>query len=314
MRYLDKAWDVVVAGELYTDLIMSGFDFWPQPGREAFAKEFHREIGGGAAITACGLAKLGTRAALLGLVGVDGDWLLDHLQRSRVDTSQIQTNPAEPTAFTVAVTAPGDRAFLTYPGANRGFPAALAEAAAGKLLTGARHVHLAFAPELETASALFLAIRGNGCTLSLDVGWHEDWLADPRALDALRWIDIFFPNEIEAARLTGETDPEPCLKKLAAAGMKRVALKLGPRGAALLWDGKILFDAPPEVTPVDTTGAGDCFDAGLLHTWLKGASPEKLLRAGNICGACSTEAYGGISGFPSAARLGRELKANPCEE
>ena len=83
---------------------------------------------------------------------------------------------------------------------------------------------------------------------------------------------------------------------------------------SLLWDGKILFDAPQAVTPVDTTGAGDCFDAGLLHTWLKGASAEKLLRAGNICGACSTEAYGGIAGFPTAARLGRELKANPCEE
>src|SRR5204862_6920381 len=133
-------------------------------------------------------------------------------------------------------------------------------------------------------------------------------------LAALRWIDIFLPNEIEAARLTGETDPEQCLQKLAAAGVKRVALKLGARGAALLWDGKILFDAPPAVTPVDPTGAGDCFDAGLLHTWLKGASPAQLLRAGNICGACSTEALGRIAGFPSAARLGRELKANRREE
>jgi sugar/nucleoside kinase (ribokinase family) len=63
--------EVVVAGELYADLIMGGFDFWPQPGQEAFAKEFRREIGGGAAITACGLATLGSATALFGIVGSD---------------------------------------------------------------------------------------------------------------------------------------------------------------------------------------------------------------------------------------------------
>ena len=45
--------NVLVAGELYLDLILSGFDEWPQPGQEAFAREYRREIGGGAAITAC---------------------------------------------------------------------------------------------------------------------------------------------------------------------------------------------------------------------------------------------------------------------
>ena len=51
--------DVLVAGDLFLDLVLSGFESWPQPGEEAFAKKFHKEIGGGAAITACGLSKLG---------------------------------------------------------------------------------------------------------------------------------------------------------------------------------------------------------------------------------------------------------------
>ena len=55
MRDPSKPLDAIVAGELYTDLILSGFDFWPQPGQEAFAKKFHREVGGGASNTACGL-------------------------------------------------------------------------------------------------------------------------------------------------------------------------------------------------------------------------------------------------------------------
>jgi sugar/nucleoside kinase (ribokinase family) len=301
--YLQKALTVIAAGELYADLIMSGFDFWPAPGHEAFAREFHREIGGGAAITACGLARLGTRTGLLGVVGEDGEWLTGQLRKHRVDVSDVRTDALEPTGFTVAVTSPADRAFFTYLGANRGFPAALAEAAAAKQLAGVRHVHLAFAPELDTAAALFLAIRGNGCTISLDVGWHEDWLADPQALAALRWIDIFFPNETEAARLTGEADPEQCLKRLSEAGLKRVALKLGDRGAALLWDGRIFFEAAHTVTPLDTTGAGDSFDAGFLYAWLKGKRGEESLRTANICGALSTEKHGGISGFPDAVSL-----------
>jgi len=306
--YLQKALTVIAAGEVYADLIMSGFEFWPAPGKEAFAREFHREIGGGAAIAACGLARLGTRTGLLGIVGEDGEWLTGKLRKLKVDVSDVKTDTVEPTGFTVAVTSPADRAFFTYPGANRGFPAVLAEAAAAKQLSGVTHVHLAFAPELETAADLFLAIRGNGCTVSLDVGWHEDWLADPRALAALRWIDIFFPNESEAARITGEDDPEKCLTRLGEAGLKRVALKLGDRGAALLWDGRILFGAAHPVTTIDSTGAGDCFDAGFLHSWLKGKRPEESLRAANICGALSTEKHGGTAGFPDAARLKQLLE------
>lgn len=308
--YLQKALTVMAAGELYTDLVMSGFECWPAPGKEAFAREFHREIGGAAAITACGLARLGTRTGLLGVVGEDGEWLTGELRKHRVDVSDVRTDSAEPTAFTVAVTASEDRAFFTYAGANREFPAALTAAAGSKQLTGVKHVHLAFAPEPATAADLFLAIRGNGCTVSLDVGWHEDWLADPQALGALRWIDLFFPNEAEAARLSGEADPEKCLARLGEAGLKRVALKLGERGAALLWDGRILFDGAHRATPLDTAGAGGCFAAGFLHAWLKGRPPEESLRTANVCGALSTEKYGAVAGFPDAARLKRELGAS----
>jgi sugar/nucleoside kinase (ribokinase family) len=87
-----------------------------------------------------------------------------------------------------------------------------------------------------------------------------------------------------------------------------VALKLGARGAALLWDGEILFEPPLPVTARDTTGAGDCFDAGFLHAWLKGEPPRQCLRVANVCGALSTEAYGGIEGFPTPERLRHALE------
>ncbi|MBZ5619074.1 MAG: carbohydrate kinase family protein [Acidobacteriia bacterium] len=309
-----KSLDVILAGELYADLILSGFEFWPQPGQEAFAKHYHREVGGGASNTACGMAKLGSTVSVLGVVGGDGDWLVEQLRRNGVDTSDIIRDGNEATAFTVAITTPEDRSLLTYLGANQGFPAALAQSAAANLLARAAHVHLAFAPELSTAGDLLSAIRANGCTVSLDVGWHEHWLRDARLPKILALLDLFFPNESEARCITGETEPEKMLRWFISNGAPRVALKLGSSGAALLWDGEIRHDAPPAVTPVDTTGAGDSFNAGFLHCWLRGDSPEICLRAANICGALSTEAFGGVAGVPEGARLQELLKVHSCEK
>jgi sugar/nucleoside kinase (ribokinase family) len=183
----------------------------------------------------------------------------------------------------------------------------LDEAAASGGLANARHFHLNWAPDLATASDLFIAIRRQGCSISLDVGWHEEWLSDPRALALLPLIDIFFPNEVEANRMTGEKDPAKMLRRMASAGAQRVALKLGADGAALLWDGDIFEIKACPVRAIDTTGAGDCFNAGFLHFWLRGESPLSCLRAGNFCGGASTEQAGGVSGFPDAERVKLEL-------
>ena len=301
--------DALVAGEMYVDLIMGGFEEWPQPGNEAFAREFRRDIGGGASITAAGLAMLGTRTGIFGIVGSDHhDWIVRRLEERDVDTSDLQTACTEPTAFTVAVSMPEERTFFTYLGANKGFYPVLEEAAVTRHLKRARHIHVAYAPPWEKAGELFSEMRANGCTLSLDAGWHEEWLDDPRALPLISAIDVFFPNEAEAVHITGERDAERILRCFCGAGMKRVALKLGARGAALLWDGEILFEPPLPVTARDTTGAGDCFDAGFLHAWLKGEPPRQCLRVANVCGALSTEAYGGIEGFPTPERLRHALE------
>ena len=294
---------VLVAGEIYVDLIMAGFDFLPRPGDEAFAREFRREIGGGAAITGCGLASLGTPAALLAIVGADHHpWIASRLAEYQVETSALAIHPAEPTGFTVAVTTPHDRTFFSYLGANRAFGAAIAATD----LSGVRHVHLAWAPPWEIAPALFQRIHRLGATVSLDAGWHEDWLSGPRALETLRNVDLFFPNEREAARLTGQSDPAHILDRFAAAGLKGVALKLGEQGSRLLLGGQTYVGPPRPSTPIDTTGAGDCFDAGFLHAWLQGESPSRCLNLANLCGALSTEAYGGLAGFPSREQIRTE--------
>jgi sugar/nucleoside kinase (ribokinase family) len=297
--------DVLVAGDLFVDLVMSGFAAWPpSPGQEVFAERFYKEAGGGASITACGLAKLGVKAGVLGVVGeADGQWALDRLRSNHVDTSLIEQSAQEPTAVTVSISSATERTFLTYMGANRELPAMLERSASRGEFAKARHVHLASAPEPAKAANLFLAIAEQGCSLSVDVGWHPEWLSDARSKEALHNVDIFLPNEREAALMTGESEPRLILEAFLKMGMKRVALKLGPLGSALLYDGEVLFCAPVPAQAIDATGAGDCFDAGFLFAWLRGEDPQSCLKAGTICGALSTRRLGGIAGFPTAAEL-----------
>ena len=306
---LSNCVEVVVAGDIFVDLILGGFTSWPEPGTEVFARNYRREVGGGAAITACGMARLGSRTSVLAVVGRDtGDWVSQRLASCGVDAGLLRFDEAEPTAVSVGVSTAEDRTFLTYQGANSGFPAALAEAATNGSLASIRHLHLGWAPILDSADELLAAIKQNGCTVSLDTGWHEDWLSDPRASKLLRQIDLFFPNEAEAARMTGERGMERLLAAYEESGVRRVALKRGRAGAALLWDGEILQAPALPVVAVDTIGAGDCFNAGFLHYWLQGESPLTCLRAGNICGAASTEGYGGVEKFPDAQRIERGLR------
>lgn len=282
---------ITVAGEIYLDQILSGFAAWPAPGEEAFATGYAREVGGGAAITAAGMVRLGRAVRLAGMIGGE-EWVPERLRRLGIDTDFLHRYPAEPTGTTVAVSMPEDRTFFSYRGANQGLATVLSSLPAG------RHLHLGCAPPHE----LLPALRRRFATISLDAGFVRDWLADPATREVLRLVDWFLPNELEGAFLSGSSEPATILNWFAGQGI-RVVLKLGPRGSAVLHEGTILAVPSISVTPVDTTGAGDCFDAGFLDAWLAGEPPERCLRAGNVCGALSTRSAGGIAAFPTREEL-----------
>jgi sugar/nucleoside kinase (ribokinase family) len=298
-------WEVVTCGDVFVDLVMSGFPRWPEPGEEVVAQSLAREIGGGAAITACGLAQLGCRVALRAAIGTDGEWFRERLGGQGVALDLLEIDERNPTAITVAVSTVEDRSFFTYPGANRGLAELLASEKTIEAMIGARHVHLASAVAPERLIELGRRLRAAGTTLSVDVGWVESWLRDPASLIALREVDLFMPNEREGEAMTGTSDPVEMLRRFAAAGVRRVALKLGAAGSMMIEDGVIEVAPGIEVAAIDTTGAGDCFDAGFLAAWVAGESPRKCLQQGNLCGAWSTTALGGVNGFPSGLRAKR---------
>jgi sugar/nucleoside kinase (ribokinase family) len=114
---------------------------------------------------------------------------------------------------------------------------------------------------------------------------------------------VFFPNEREAEWISGEEGTHKVLRSLRDKGLRGVGLKLGGRGAALLWRRRELLADPFPVETLDTTGAGDCFNAGFIYAWLRGEKAQRCLEIANICGALSTRALGGIESFPNLKEL-----------
>lgn len=304
----EKTWDVVVVGDFFIDIVMSGFHQLPRLGEEGFARTMRTEVGGGAAITSSGLAKLGVNVAVLGVVGhEDGIWIVKRLMAAGVNASALEIHASEPSGHTVSVSTPADRAFFTYYGANEQLTDLIKEKEARALMASAKHVHFACGPDPVLDAGLFRELRRHGCNLSIDVGWHEMWLTDPASYELLRQVDIFFPNEREGELMTGGANPDDVLSRLSEEGVRRVALKLGDKGAMLDWEGTIYRCPPYPVDAVDTTGAGDSFDAGFIYGWLRGEPPEECLQIAAVCGALSTRGLGGITGFPSQVELSDAL-------
>ena len=289
--------DVAVVGEIYIDHVFTGFARWPQPGEEVFTRHYTREIGGGAAITACALARLGRTADLFGVVGAaDAEWFDNRLRSLQVASGSLTTVEGN-TGVTVSVSLSDDRAFFSCAGENERLPAMLRSPAMLASLRRARHVHFALPLDRELALDLLPALRASGCTTSLDVGFHPEWLSAPENLDICRATDYLLVNEKEAAILGGG-DAMSYLSFAQQKGLRRPIVKRGPQGAAMIADGVLYQVGPPPVAVVDTTGAGDAFDAGFIDALLDAASPEECLRRACICGALSTRAAGALGALP----------------
>lgn len=298
-----KPWDVAVVGEIFADHVFTGFPHWPQPGEEVTADGYVRELGGGSVNTACGLSRLGRRVRLVGLIGdADFDWFEHRLGEFGVGMGGIRLE-ADGTGITVSVSMRDDRTFFTYPGANRGLPELLREQAVLTDLTVARHVHFAMPLSRELAATVLPVLRAAGCTTSLDVGHSPAWLRDTDNVATIRDVDLFLPNAAEAALLCGRDSAEAYVTWAVENDLPRVVLKRGAAGALVVADGALCHVAPPVIDVVDTTGAGDAFNAGLIDGWLDNEPLGRALERACICGAQCSTAPGALAALPHSPLL-----------
>lgn len=304
---MNKRWDVITAGEIYVDHIFTGFATWPDPGAEVFAPSYARELGGGAAITACGLGRLGRKVAALGAIGTEeSTWIASVLNAHGVDGSALR-QVAGHTGMTVSISTRGDRSFFSYAGPNSLLPGWWEEDTVGELLAQASHVHFAIALSRSLARRLLSTLRAAGTTVSLDPGWQPEWYKDAANLATCREVDFFLPNEREADCLCGLEAHPGTPEELAAAllhrGFTNTVVKLGSKGAITTRGGIIRSVAAPCVEVVDTTGAGDAFDAGLIDAILERTTLEAVLWRACQVGAFSVGSEGALRGLPQRNQL-----------
>lgn len=298
---------VIVVGSVYCDLIFFDLDGPPTLGEEVRTDRFLLTPGGGGYITAAGLARLGVRTALRTYVGNDllGRFQVDALRGAHVDRSQVRRHPTLGSAVSVAFSTRRDRGFLSYKGCAWDTGTLLRRWAPASYRR-ARHIHFAgFRPPFASYVDLLDGLRAHGITTSLDIGWNPRVYRDRLFRKLVGKIQVFMPSWQDARWFTRRSTPEAALRALGEL-VPLPVIKLGQRGAIALEGRSIVRAGPPRVRPVETTGAGDAFNAGFIWGYLRGEPLGRCLAAGNICGALSTRAAGGTTAFPSL----RELRAH----
>ena len=311
--------DILVVGEINPDIVVADPD--PSPvfdEVERVVRTIRMTVGSSSAIFACGAARLDLRVAFAGVVGDDvfGRFMLDAMAERGIDVTACTVDPARPTGASVILTSGTDRAILTAIGT---IGALEVDAIPSSLIGRARHLHSGSFYLQETSRhrlpTFFAAARARGLTTSFDTNWDpaERWIGGIAAM--LRSSDVFLPNATEVrriARIDAVDDAAVALARLGATGRTDggpiVAVKLGAAGAlACRADGEIVRVPGMAATPIDTTGAGDSFDAGFLRAWLDGGDLRESLAFGAVCGALSTRAAGGVDGQATLAEARQAL-------
>ena len=293
-----KKYDIAVVGEIYVDHILTGFVNWPQPGEEVFTNEYVQEVGGGAAITACALGRLGRTVSLIGVVGEkEMPWIAQRLVSFGVSSENLHCGSGR-TGVTVSVSNSVDRSFFTYVGENTRLESQLAGDAFLEHLCEARHVHFAMPISARLAERLLGALYTAGCTTSLDVGHQVAWLHDPANLLTCSRVHYLLPNECEA-KIICDGDAHDYLDFTLMNQWPSGVVKLGAKGAIMRGKEGILRASAPKVQAVDTTGAGDAFNAGFIDGLLDSESGEECMRRACVCGGLSTQSVGALRGLPT---------------
>jgi sugar/nucleoside kinase (ribokinase family) len=305
----------LVIGELNPDLILRDYHSFPSPGHEVLVEDLSLTLGSASAICAAGLARLGNAVRFGGKVGADqwGDFCTGFLSGAGIDVAHVKRDPGVKTGLTVSLTCSADRALVTYLGAISSFCAADLD---GAVMDGCTHLHMSsyyLQDGLRSGCrSLFAEAHARGMTTSLDPGFDpaEGW--DGGLREVLREVDVFFPNEVELRGVGGSEDFVECLRRLENGRTLTVA-KLGADGCLALDRGVPLKVPAFPATAVDTTGAGDSFNAGFLHAWCRQYSLAQALRFAAACGALSTRAMGGAASQATAEEAGKLFESQETQ-
>jgi sugar/nucleoside kinase (ribokinase family) len=268
---------VTVIGCVQADVLVSPITDLPRPGGTLLADQMSIRVGGAGANAALACVEAGITVRLMGCLGEDhlGRWMHEQLGPAGLASELVRLEGTS--GLTVALESPErDRTFLTYLGVNAHWDRTMIPDDALRcenLLLCDYFV----APALrgDAARAILEEAQSHGATTFFDTAWDPDDFP-PATREEVRGllphVDVFLPNEAEACALTERVDPAECARLLQEVSGGWVIVKLGSRGSLAAGPNRVEFSVgAPAVTVADTTGAGDAFNAGLVHALHIGA-------------------------------------------
>ncbi len=287
---MTKKFDVLVAGSYTLDLIFTGLPALPELGAEVVSNGFEM-LPGESFNSAAAMHRLGLKVAWAGDFGSDefSRFALERVREEGMDESLFVHHDRPIRRVTVAASFPNDRAFITYYDPEPSHPAilkALATVSARSLYVPGFYTGPLFDMGVKLARLKRMKVimdgnSGEGVSLK-DKAVHK----------SVKNVDLLLPNARETRCLTDETDIYRALRKLGQL-CPLVVVKDGEKGSYAFSQGEIVHVPAIQVTPIDTTGAGDCFNTGFIKAWLEDLPLETCLRWGNVVGGLSTMALGG---------------------
>ncbi len=295
--------DVLILADYFCDIVITGLPEPPRLGADLFGEGMDI-VPGGAYILATAMHRLGVRARWMARLGNDlfSRFILEEAKREGLDTSLFQFYEHPLRSVSIAFSFVHDRGFISY---MDPFPESFAEGViAAQKPRWVINAPFDGSPE---AHRFVDFIHLNGGKVYTDCQYTTATLDDPGLADLLRKVDIFAPNQSEACQLTGEEDPARAAARLAEF-CPLVIVKAGKDGAFARAGWQTWHSPALDVQVVDTTGAGDSFNAGFLAAHLRGEPIETCLRYGNICGGLSTTQRGGTAAAPTLAELEKYLE------
>ena len=288
---------IVVLGSANMDLVVRQPRL-PHPGETMFGQSFDTVPGGKGLNQAVAAARAGGDVAFLGAVGRDafGAALRDCLHEDGIDTHGLTEVDAATGTAHISVLDGGENAIVVVSGANASVTQL--DDDARTTIEGATYLVAQFERPIELITEAFVYAHGLGLQTVLTPA--PAMQVDP---NLLALADILIPNAAEACELAGVDDETEAALQLSGPG-GLVVMTRGSRGALVTKDGAVLHEvAPRQVTPVDTTAAGDTF-AGALVAWLaEGATLERALQAATVAASIAVTRPGASTSMPTRAEI-----------
>ena len=289
---------IVVVGSYATGLTMK-VERLPCSGETLLGTGYRVDYGGKGSNQAVGCARLGAKVSFVAKIGKDafGDSAMELYREEKVDVKQVIRVADAPTGvgFIIVEAASGHNCITIDPGANELLSAAEVKKADFR---GCKAVLTQLEIPVAAAEAAMAQGRESGAVTILNPAPVR-----PLPAEVLKLVDVLTPNETEAKVLAGERpdsslSPEDVAKRLIALGVKNVVMTLGEKGALIVTSSSVVRVPAIRVKVVDTTGAGDAFNAGLAVSLASGAGLEEAVRFAVVTGGLAVTKEGVIPSLP----------------